>query len=62
MENNDFDYKAAVSRLEEIAAKIEDPTTALDDMETLIKESDALVTGCRGYLRAVREKVENLDK
>ena len=62
MENENFDYKAAVSRLEAIAAKIEDPATALDDIDSLIKESDTLVAGCRQYLRTVKEKVENLDK
>lgn len=51
-----FDYAKAVSRLEKIAADVEDPATALDDVDRLLKESDELLEACRGYLRSVREK------
>lgn len=51
-----FDYAKAVSRLEKIAAEVEDPATALDDVDRLLKESDELLEACRGYLRSVREK------
>lgn len=51
-----FDYAKAVSRLEKIAAEVEDPATALDDVDRLLKESNELLEACRGYLRSVREK------
>ena len=57
-----FDYKAAVAELEQIAAKVEDPATGLDDMDRFIKRSDELIAGCRSYLREVQQTVENLDK
>lgn len=56
-----FDYNEAVARLEEIAMKVEDPSTSLDDIDRLVRESEKLVESCRGYLRSVREKVESID-
>jgi len=56
-----FDYNAAVARLEQIAVKVEDPATSLDDIDKLVKESEKLVEGCRNYLRSAREKVETID-
>ena len=57
----EFDYTKAMARLEEIAAKVEDPGTSLDDIAGLVKESGELIKGCRGYLRTVRESVEGND-
>ena len=59
---NKFDYNAAVAELEAIAAKVEDPKTAVEDMEKMIRRSSELVTACRGYLRGVREKVDEIEK
>lgn len=56
MEEN-FDYGKAMAELEQIAAKVEDPSTALDDIDKLIKRSAELVDACRNYLRTTREKV-----
>ena len=55
---NKFDYNAAVAELEAIAAKVEDPKTAVEDMEKMIRRASELVNACRGYLRGVREKVD----
>ena len=51
-----FDYSEAVTRLEKIAAQVEDPATGIDDIDRYIKEADSLITGCRKYLRTAREK------
>ena len=32
-----FDYNEAVARLEEIAMKVEDPSTSLDDIDRLVR-------------------------
>lgn len=46
-----------MAELEQIARKVEDPSTALDDIDKLIKRSTELVEACRAYLRTTREKV-----
>ena len=57
-----FDYKAALSELETIAAKVEDPATGIEEIDKYIRMSDELIAGCREYLRTVRETVEKLDR
>ncbi len=54
-----FDYTKAVAELEQIAAKMEDPATSLDDIGTLVKRSKELIAACRAYLRTVRESIED---
>lgn len=54
-----FDYAGAVEALEKIAAKVEDPSTGIDDIDRYVTEADKLVAGCRAYLRGVRDKLEN---
>ena len=56
-----FDYKVAVRELESIAAKVEDPSTGLDDIDKYVKRSKELIAACRAYLRTVRDKVDKLD-
>lgn len=56
-----FDYKEAVRELESIAAKVEDPSTGLDDIDKYVKRSKDLIAACRAYLRTVRDKVDKLD-
>lgn len=56
-----FDYKEAVRELESIAAKVEDPSTGLDDIDIYVKRSKELIAACRAYLRTVRDKVDKLD-
>ena len=57
-----FDYAKAVKELEEIAAKVEDPATKLDDIDALVARSNALLKDCRAYLRTVKEKSDRLDE
>lgn len=57
-----FDYSKAVAELEQIAAKVEDPQTSLDDIGALVKRSKELIGKCREYLRSVRESIEEQDK
>ena len=53
-----FDYSKAMAELEEIAAKVEDPGTSLDDIGALVGRSKTLIEQCRNYLRSVRESIE----
>lgn len=57
-----FDYSKAVAELEEIARKVENPETGLDDIETLVQRSRVLIARCREYLKSVKEKIDSLDK
>lgn len=56
----EFDYAKALEELERIAEKVEDPSTAIDDIEKYIRRSDELVGKCREYLRTLRTKTDNL--
>lgn len=58
MEN--FDYTKAVTELEELAKKVEDPSVGLDDVDTCIRRSNELIEQCRRYLRSEREKLDTL--
>ncbi|MBP9998221.1 MAG: exodeoxyribonuclease VII small subunit [Bacteroidales bacterium] len=55
-----FDYDRAVAELEQIALKVEDPSTGLGEIDRYIRRSDELVAQCRAYLRGIREKTEEL--
>ena len=57
-----FDYAKAIAELEEIAAKVENPETRLDDIDALVGRSKELLKQCREYLRTVKEKIDSLDK
>ena len=57
---DDFNYKDALEELDRIARKVEDPATALDDIDKLIARSDELIAACRAYLRTVRERLDEL--
>ena len=57
---NGFDYRKALEELEAIAEKVEDPSTALVDIDKMIARSDELVAACREYLRSAREKAEGI--
>ena len=52
----EFDYTQALAELDRVAAKVEDPETALEDIDALIKRSDELISQCRNYLRTIRNK------
>ena len=57
-----FDYEKALSELEAIAAKVENPETKLDDIDALVSRSNQLLKECRAYLRTVKDKIDALDK
>ena len=59
MSEKKFDYTKAVAELDEIAAKVEDPATSLDDIGALVKRSKELIESCRQYLRTVRDSIED---
>lgn len=60
--DKEFDYAKALAELEEIAARVENPETSLEDIDALVSRSKHLVKACREYLRTVKEKVDSLDK
>ena len=57
-----FDYAAAVAELEQIASKVENPETRLDDIDALVSRSKELLKGCRDYLKGVKDKIDALEK
>lgn len=57
-----FDYAKAIAELEEIAAKVENPETKLDDIDALVARSKQLLKQCRDYLRTVKDKIDALDR
>ena len=57
-----FDYAKALAELEEIAAKVENPETRLDDIDALVVRSKQLLEQCRKYLREVKDRIDSLDK
>ena len=60
METENFDYVGTLKKLEEIASKVEDPGTGIDDIGKYVREADIMIEKCRQYLREVREKTEKL--
>jgi len=61
-EKEKFDYARAMAELEEIAKKVEDPATGLDDIDALVARSKELIKACREYLRGVKEKIDSLSE
>lgn len=59
---NKFDYAKAIEELDEIAAKVENPETRLDDIDALVVRSKELLKQCRDYLRSVKDKIDSIDK
>lgn len=59
---NKFDYAKAIEELDEIAAKVENPETKLDDIDALVVRSKELLKQCRDYLRSVKDKIDSIDK
>ena len=58
MDTKQVEYTKAMTELEGIAAKVEDPKTSLDDIGALVSRSKTLIEECRNYLRSVRESIE----
>ena len=57
-----FDYAKAIAELDQIAAKVENPETKLDDIDALVGRSKELLKQCREYMRTVKDKIDSLDK
>ena len=57
--NENFDYTKAIEELEAIAAKVEDPSTGIGDIDKYMKRSQELIEACRAYLRGAREALDN---
>ena len=57
-----IDYAKAIAELDEIAAKVENPETKLDDIDALVGRYKELLKQCKDYLRTVKEKIDSLDK
>lgn len=57
----EFDYAAAVKELEELAARVEDPATGIDDIDRYIRRAEELAGQCRAYLRTAREKTAKIE-
>ena len=56
-----FDYAAAQAELEAILKAVEDPATALDDIDAKVKRADELIKACREYLRTAEDRLSNLE-
>ena len=54
----EFDYNKAVSELEAMVQRVEDPSVGLDEIDKCIKRSADLVRECRTYLRTLKTKTE----
>ena len=55
-----FDYNKAIEELEQIAKEVEDPATSIDQIDKYLARAKELTEACRGYLRSVRDKVDEL--
>ena len=55
--NETFEYSKAVEELEAIAAKVEDPSTGIGDIDKYMKRSQELIEACRAYLRGARSVI-----
>ena len=54
-----FEYSKAIEELEAIAAKVEDPSTGIGEIDRYMKRSQELLEACRAYLRGARETLDN---
>ena len=57
-----FDYNKAIEELEQIALKVEDPSSSIDQIDKYLARARELTEACRNYLRTVRDKVEDLQE
>ena len=57
-----FDYNKAIEELEQIALKVEDPSSSIDQIDMYLARARELTEACRNYLRTVRDKVEDLQE
>lgn len=55
-------YTTAMQRLQEIAAELESGTIAIDDLESVIRESKELIAYCEQKLRTLETRIDGLDE
>ncbi len=55
-------YREAVEELESIVAKIEDPSTKIEEISSLVKRAMNLAQICKKELGRYREEIDNLQK
>ena len=56
----DMEFEAAMQRIDEISARLEDSTLKLDESLALYEEGVALVALCRAKLEAAEQKISCL--
>ena len=56
-----FDYAAAQAELEAILKAVENPATALDDIDAKVKRADELIKACREYLRTAEDRLSAIE-
>ncbi len=56
-----MEFEAAMKKIDEIVAKLEDTTLALDDSLSLYEEGVALVALCRKKLEAAQRRISCLN-
>ena len=59
---NMFDYNKAIEELEQIALKVEDPSSSIEEIDKYLARTRELAEACRAYLRSAREKVDQMEK
>lgn len=57
-----FDYDAAVRRVEEIISAIESADFRISDAAPMIKEAAGLIAACRSCLRGMQESYRDIEK
>ena len=57
-----FDYNKAIEELEQIALKVEDPSSSIEEIDKYLTRTRELAEACRAYLRTAREKVDEMEK
>ncbi|MDX8431587.1 MAG: exodeoxyribonuclease VII small subunit [Candidatus Algichlamydia australiensis] len=62
MQNKNFSFETAYSRLEEILDKLNSGETPLDDSLKLYEEADGLIKSALGKLTTAEKKIEMLIK
>lgn len=60
MQEQEYTYATAVSRLEEILQQVQDGNENIDALYSLLREADELIKFCRARLYEVDEEVKSL--
>ncbi|MBR1593278.1 MAG: exodeoxyribonuclease VII small subunit [Alloprevotella sp.] len=60
MEKKEHTYEQAMTRLEEIAAKLESGQTGLDELSTLLKEAQELIAACKARLLKAETDINDI--